>query len=302
MRKSLSILALLVLGAVLPAADQGRDLIRDIITEEGLSSAIIQNARNPEPRSKIKAAMLAKAPQSARSIDNFVEGLSLVVVAEMIEEGHRVEVQAVVGDINDRSRAFLQAQGVPPSFIEKTAAVIGVTVDGKELLGDALDDFAEQIANEPDDKDPRKASAEEEGFVNMVFDKDVDTVVVIGRNNPEWRAQLERIVKQNPAVRNRIQSVLSTMTHFVMLSAKQQGVEVALAVVIGDMKGKPRAALLASGIPEPMIDDSAALISVVVNGEQLKGDKLDLFAEGFRKSHEKHAPPPALKSLADLSK
>jgi hypothetical protein len=302
MRKSLSILALLVLGTVLPAADQGRDLIRDIITEEGLSSAIIQNARKPEPRAKIKAAMLAKAPQSARAIDNFVEGISLVVVAEMIEEGHRVEVQAVVGDINDRSRAFLQAQGVPATFIEKTAAVLGVTVDGKELLGDALDDFAEEIANDPDDKDPRKVSAEEEGFVNMVFDKDVDTVVVIGRNNPEWRAQMERIVKQNPAVRNRLQSVLSTMTHFVMLSAKQQGGEVALAIVIGDMKGKPRAALLASGIPESMIDDSAALISIVVNGEQLKGDKLDLFAESFRKSHEKHAPPPPLKSLADLSK
>jgi hypothetical protein len=305
MRKFLSILALLVLGAVLPAADQGRELIRDIITEEGLSSAIIQNARNAEPRAKLKSAMLARAPQSARAIDNFVEGLSLVVVAEMIQEGHRVEIQAVVGDINERSRAFLQAQGVPATLIEKTAAVLGVTVDGKELIGDALDDFAEAIADDSDDKDdqdPRKVSPEDEGFVNMAFDKDVDTVVVIGRNNPEWRAQLERIVKQNPAVRNRIQSVLSTMTHFVMLSAKQQGVEVGLAVVIGDMKGKPRAALLASGIPAPMVDDTAALISVVVNGEQLKGDKLDLFADSLRKSHEKHAPPPPLKSLADLSK
>jgi len=302
MRKSLSSLALLVLGAVLPAADQGRDLIRDIITEEGLSAAVILNARNPEPRAKIKAALLARAPQSARAIDNFADGIDLLVVAEMVQEGHRVEVQAVVGDINDRSRAFLLAQGVPAPFIEKTAAVMAVKLDGKDLSGDALNDFAEDIANEPEDKDPRNLTAEEEGFVNMVFDKDVDTVLVVGRNSPEWRTQMEKAAQENPVVRGRIQSVVSNMTHFVMVSGKKHGVDVALALVIGDLKGKPRAALLASGTPEPMIDDKSAVIGVVVNGEQLKGDKLDLFAESFRKSREKHTPPPTLKSLADLSK
>jgi hypothetical protein len=302
MRKSLSILALLALGAVLPAADQGRELIRDIITEEGLSAAVILNARNPEPKAKIKSNMLAKAPQSARAIDNFAEGVDLLVVAEMVSEGHRVEITAAVGDINDRSRAFLLAQGVPAPLIEKTAAVLSVKVDGKELSGDALNDFAEGIANEPDDNDPRKLTAEEESFINMAFDKDVDTVLVVGRNSPEWRSQMEKGARDNPEIRNRIQAVAANMTHFVMVSAKKHGVDIALAIVIGDMKGKPRAALLASGTPEPMIDDKSAVISVVVNGEQLKGDKLDLFAEGFRKAHEKHAPPPPLKSLADLSK
>lgn len=302
MRKSLSILALLVFWAVLPAADQGRDLIRDIITEEGLSVAIILNARNPEPRAKVKSAMLAKAPQSARAIDNFAEGIDLLVIAEMIQEGHRIEIQAVVGDINDRSRGFLLAQGVPAPLIEKTAAVLTVKIDGKDLSGDALDDFAEGIANEPDDKDPRKLTAEEEGFVNMVFDKDVDAVQVVGRNSPEWRAQMEKAAQENPVVRGRIQAVVSNMTHFVMVSAKKEGVDIALAIVIGDLKGRPRTALLASGTPEPMIDDKSAVIGVVLNGEPLKGDKLDLFAEGFRKSREKHVAPPPLKSLADLSK
>ena len=302
MRLLLAPLALFVFTAVCSAVDQGRDLIRDIITEDGLSAAVILNARNPEPRAKIKSAMLAKAPQSARAIDNFAEGIDLLVVAEMVSEGHRVEIQAVVGDINDRSRSFLLAQGVPAPLIEKTAAVLSVKLDGKELAGDALNDFAEGIANEPDDKDPRKLTAEEEGFINMVFDKDVDTVAVVGRNSPEWRSQMERIARENTVVRNRIQSVVSSMSHLVMVSAKKDGVEVALAIIMGDLKGKARAALLAAGTPESMIDDKSAVISVTLNGEQLQGDKLDLFADLARKSHEKHTPPPALKSLADLSK
>lgn len=302
MRLLLLPVALIVFTAVCSAVDQGRDLIRDIITEEGLSAAVILNARNPEPRAKIKSAMLAKAPQSARAIDNFAEGVDLLVVAEMVSEGHRIEINAVVGDINDRARSFLLAQGVPAPLIEKTAAVLSVKIDGKELSGDALNDFAEEIANDPDDKDPRKLSAEEESFVNMVFDKDIDVVGIVGRNSPEWRSQMERIARENPVVRNRIQSVVSSMSHLVMVSAKKDGVEVSLAIIMGDLKGKPRAALLASGTPESMIDDKSALISVTLNGEQLKGDMLDLFAESLRKTHEKHAPPPALKSLADLSK
>lgn len=302
MRKTLSILALIVLGAVLPAADQGRDLIRDIITDEGLSSAVILNARSSESRAQVKASFLAKAPQSARAIDSFAESLDLIVVAESVSEGHRVELQAAVGDINGRSRAFLLAQGIPAPFIEKTAALVAVKIDGKELAGDDLADFAEEIANDPDDKDPSKLKAEEEGFINMVFDRDIDKVVILGRNCPAWRSQMEKAVREHPSIRNRIQAVTSSMTHFVMVSAKKQGVEVALGIVIGDLKGKARAALLASGTPESMIDDKSALISVTLNGEQLQGDKLDLFADLARKSHEKHAPPPPLKSLADLSK
>ena len=167
MRHLLAPLALFAFTSVCSAIDQGRELIRDIITEEGLSAAVVLNARNPEPKAKIKSAMLAKAPQSARAVDNFAEGVDLLVVAEMVSEGHRVEITAAVCDINDRSRAFLLAQGVPAPLIEKTAAVLSVKVDGKELAGDALNDFAEGIANEPDDNDPRKLTAEEESFINM---------------------------------------------------------------------------------------------------------------------------------------
>lgn len=302
MRLLLLPVALIVFTAVCSAVDEGRDLIRDIITDEGLSSAVILNARNPESRAQIKASFLAKAPQSGRAIDKFTESIDLIVVTELVTEGHRVELQAAVGDINERSRAFLLAQGIPAPFIEKTAALVALKVDGKELAGDDLEDFAEEIANDPDDEDPSKLTAEEEGFVNMVFDKDIDKVVILGRKNPVWRAQMEKAMRENPAIRNRIQAVVSSMTHFIMVSSKKDGAEVVVGIVIGDMKGKTRAALLASGTPESMIDEKSALISVTLNGEQLQGDKLDLFADLARKSREKHTPPPALKSLADLSK
>lgn len=302
MRHLLAPLALLAFASVCSAVDEGRDLIRDIITDEGLSSAVILNARNPESRAQIKASFLAKAPQSGRAIDKFTESIDLIVVTESVTEGHRVELQAAVGDINERSRAFLLAQGIPAPLIEKTAALVALKVDGKELVGDDLEDFAEEIANDPDDKDPSKLTAEEEGFVNMVFDKDIDKVVILGRKNPVWRAQMEKAMRENPAIRNRIQAVVSSMTHFIMVSSKKDGVEVVVGIVIGDMKGKTRAALLASGTPESMIDEKSALISVTLNGEQLQGDKLDLFADLARKSREKHTPPPPLKSLADLSK
>jgi hypothetical protein len=62
MRHLLAPLALLAFASVCSAVDEGRDLIRDIITDEGLSSAVILNARNPESRAQIKASFLAKAP------------------------------------------------------------------------------------------------------------------------------------------------------------------------------------------------------------------------------------------------
>jgi hypothetical protein len=302
MRHLFAPLAFLAFASVCFAVDPGRDLIRDIITDDGLSSAVILNARSPESRAQVKASFLARAPQSARAIDSFAESLDLIVVAESVTEGHRVELQAAVGDINERSRAFLLAQGIPAPLIEKTAALVALKVDGKELVGDALEEFADDIANDPDDKDPSKLTAEEESFINMVFDKDIDKVVILGRNSPAWRAQMEKAARENPAIRNRIQAVASSMTHFIMVSAKKEGVEVVVGIVIGDMKGKTRAALLAAGTPESMIDEKSAVINVTVNGEQLRGDKLDLFADLARKSHEKHTPPPPLKSLADLSK
>jgi len=75
-----------------------------------------------------------------------------------------------------------------------------------------------------------------------------------------------------------------------------------LGILIGDLKGKTRATLLAGGTPEPLIDEKAALVCVFVNGELLQGDKLDAFAEAFKSARDKKTPPPALKSLADLSK
>ena len=88
----------------------------------------------------------------------------------------------------------------------------------------------------------------------------------------------------------------------VAVGMKKDGRSVAFLVALGEMNEKVRATLLASGIPEGLIDTKAAVIGVSVNNVQLKGDELDEFAEAIKTARDKKAPPPSLKSLADLSK
>ena len=95
MRPLLHAAALFALAAVLSAADQGKELIRDIITEKDLDMAVIANVANPEVKAGLRKDFLAKAPDSPKAVDTFVGSLDLVVHAEMVQDGHRLAVSAV---------------------------------------------------------------------------------------------------------------------------------------------------------------------------------------------------------------
>lgn len=302
MRLLLLASALFASAAALTAADPGRELIQEIITEKDLVGAVIANARKPDAQAGFRKALLAKAPDSPKAIEALIGSLQLFVVAEAVQEGHRIEFSAVVGDINPKSRAFLLSQGVPATFIEKTAAVVSVKLDGQELAGDALDALAAEIAKESKDEKAAKLSKGESELTNLIFDKDIDMVVVIGTRNQEWKARLDQLAASQPGFGNRIGAAKAALTHLVFAGAKKDGVEVTFALAMGKIDPKVRAAFLSSGIPESFIEADAALISVNVNGQQLKGDKLDEFAEALKANREKKTPPPSLKSLADLSK
>lgn len=294
--------ALFALSVAAFAADPGRELVHDIVTEKDLIAAVIANAKKPEAQAGFRKALLAKAPDSPKAIDSLIGSLQLLVVAEAVQEGHRIEFTAVVGDINPKSRAFLLSQGVPSAFIEKTAAVVSVKVDGQELAGDALDDLAAEIAKDNKAEKAANLSKAESALANLIFDKDLDTVVIIGARNQEWKARLEQLAASRPGFGKRLDAAKTSLTHLVFAGAKKDGMDIGFALAIGDMNEKVRAAFLSSGIPEDLIDADTALLMVTINGEQLKGDILDQFAQGFKKAREKHTPPPALKSLADLSK
>lgn len=302
MRHLLAPLASFALAAISLPADPGRDLIHDIVTEKELIAAVIANAQKPEAQAGLRKALSAKAPDSPKAIDAFIGSLQLVVVAEAFQEGHRVEFSAVVGDINPKSRAFLLSQGVPAAFIEKTAAVVGVKLDGQELAGDALDDLAKEFAKDDKADKDSKLSRGESALANLIFDKDLDTVVIIGARNQEWKARLDQLAASRPGFGKRLEAAKASLTHLVFAGAKKEGMDIGFALALGNMNEKVRAAFLSSGIPEDLIDADTALLMVNINGEQLKGDILDQFAQGFKKAREKHTPPPSLKSLADLSK
>lgn len=302
MRHLLAPLALFALSVASLAADPGRDLIHEIVTEKDLIVAVIANAQKPEAKAGFRKALLAKAPDSPKAIDSLIGSLQLIVVAEAVQEGHRIEFSAVVGDINPKSRAFLLSQGVPAAFIEKTAAVVGVKVDGQELVGDALDDLAAEIAKDDKADKDAKLSRGESALANLIFDKDLDTVVIIGARNQEWKARLDQLAASRPGFGKRLEAAKASLTHLVFAGAKKEGMDIGFALALGNMNAKVRAAFLSSGIPEDLIDADTALLMVTINGEQLKGDILEQFAQGFKKAREKHTPPPSLKSLADLSK
>lgn len=301
MRKSLSILALLVLGAVLPAADQGRDLIRDIITEEDLHSGIIANVRSQKIRDEFRKELLAKAPTSPKAVDAFLDTLELVLHVESIQEGHRLELSAVVGAINSKSKAFLLSQGVPEALIQNTAAVTGIKIDGVELKGDALDAFVESLTDE-DDSDEQALNKDETSLLNLVFDKEVELVVILGKKSPIWAKWVEETTAGQGDVRKRVEAVKSSIKHLVAIGMKSKGHSVALLVASGKIGPKVRAALLASGTPEAFIESNSALLGFSIDNEQIKGDLLDAIALELKASRSKKTPPPPLKSLADLSK
>lgn len=302
MRKLLALIALVATSVGLSAADEGKELIRDIVTEKDLLVAVIANSRNPEIQAGFRKALLEKAPDSPKAIEALIGSLQLIVAAEASQDGHRIEFTAVVGDINPKARAFLLSRGVPAAFIEKTAAVVGVKVDGQELAGDALDALAAEMKKEDKNAKDARISKGESGLIDLVFDKNLDAVVIVGTRNKEWGARLGQLAASRPGFSQRLAAAKASLTHLVFASAKKDGVEVAFALALGKIDEKVRASFLSSGIPEEFIDVDAALLQVTVNGEQLKGDKLDAFADGFKAAREKKTPPSAVKSLADLSK
>lgn len=302
MRQLLQTAALFAFATVLYAADQGRELVREIITEKDLNLGIIANARNPEYNEGLRKDLLAKSPDSPKAVDAFVGSLDLIVNAEVIQDGHRLQLRAVVGTITPRSRAFLLSQGVPAALIESTAAVISVKLDGIDLKGDALDALAEELSKKTPEEEKDVLTQEESSLVNLAFDKDVDLVMVIGRKSKEWGEVIEKISSGQGGVLKRIEATKASIQQIVALGMKKDGRSMAFLVALGEMNEKVRATLLASGIPEGLIDTKSALIGVSVDNVQLKGDKLDEFAEAIKAARDKKTPLPSLKSLADLSK
>ena len=302
MRQLLQTAALFAFATVLYAADQGRELVREIITEKDLNLGIIANARNPEYNEGLRKDLLAKSPDSPKAVDAFVGSLDLIVNAEVIQDGHRLQLRAVVGTITPRSRAFLLSQGVPAALIESTAAVISVKLDGIDLKGDALDALAEELSKKTPEEEKDVLTQEESSLVNLAFDKDVDLVMVIGRKSKEWGEVIEKISSGQGGVLKRIEATKASIQQIVALGMKKDGRSMAFLVALGEMNEKVRATLLASGIPEGLIDTKSALIGVSVDNVQLKGDKLDEFAEAIKTARDKKTPLPSLKSLADLSK
>jgi len=303
MRLLLNTAAILVFSAVLSAADQGRELIRDIITEKDLDMAVIANVANPSVKAGLRKDFLAKAPDSPKAVDAFLGSLDLVVHAELTQDGHRIAMDAVIGNINPRSRSFLLARGIPAALIEGTAAVTGIKADGQDLQGDALDAVAAEISKKPDQSKPKaELTSEESGLINLAFDKDIDVVMVVGRKSKQWGEMIDKLAAGQGNVRNRLEATKASLHHLVVVGMKKDGHSISFLLALGEMNEKVRATLLASGIPEGLIDAKAALLGVSADNIQLKGDKLDEFAEAFKAARDKKSPPPALKSLADLSK
>jgi predicted kinase len=303
MRLLFNTAAFLAFSVVLSAADQGRELIRDIITDEDLDMAVIANVANPSVKADLRKEFLSKAPDSPKAVDAFVGSLELVVHAELVQDGHRIAMGAVIGNINSRSRSFLLARGIPAALIEGTAAVTSIKADGQELQGDALDAVAAEISKKPAQPKPKaELTSEESGLINLAFDKDIDVVVVVGRKGTSWGKMIEKLTAGQANIRNRLETTKASLHHLVAVGMKKDGHAISFLVVLGEMNEKVRATLLASGIPEGLIDTKAALVGVSVDNVQLKGDKLDEFAEAFKAARDKKAPPPPLKSLADLSK
>lgn len=291
---------LALMSVCLPAfaADEGREMIRDLLKETDLTAAVIVNAGNKEMRDGLRQELLKRSPDSAKSIDGFLNEAHLFVMTEMVKDGHKFSVEVCAGKIGARSRSLLLSQGLPKSFIKPTAAILSIKVDGNEIKGEQLDAFGAAFAQA--DKKPAKPTvlnSEQEKMVNAIFDKDLVGAIVLGRKNPEWRQGLAKVAADHPGLQARLDSVDKSITHVVGLATETKDLKLGAVIALGDFSQKSRDAFVAGGLPEQLVAPQAVMLSVRVNGEALKGDKLQDFAEAFRK-----APVTEQPSLIELSK
>ena len=114
---------------------------------------------------------------------------------------------------------------------------------------------------------------------DLMKTKELQAAVVLNVNNPQVNAKLRGSAKGGDAAK--VEKFLKSMDYVAFCLMEADGVQAELIVGIGQVTLGVQKLLLADGHPKQLIDEDGVILAVSLNGESLKGAKLQEFAKAL---------------------
>jgi len=114
---------------------------------------------------------------------------------------------------------------------------------------------------------------------DLMKTKELQAAVVLNVNNPQFNAKLRESAKG--ADLPKLEKLLKSMDYVAFCLMEADGVRAELVVGIGQVTLGVQKILIEEGHPKQLIDEEGVILAVALNGETLKGARLQDFAKSL---------------------
>jgi hypothetical protein len=114
---------------------------------------------------------------------------------------------------------------------------------------------------------------------DLMKTKELQAAVVLNVNNPQVNAKLRESAKG--ADLPKLEKFLKSMDYVAFCLMESDGVRAELIVGVGQVTLGVQKLLIADGHPKQLIDEEGVILAVTLNGETLKGARLQEFAKAL---------------------
>jgi hypothetical protein len=114
---------------------------------------------------------------------------------------------------------------------------------------------------------------------DLMKTKELQAAVVLNVNNPQINAKLKESAKGADVAK--LEKFLKSMDYVAFCVMESDGVRAELVVGIGQVTIGVQKLLVQDGHPAQLIDEDGVILAVTLNGEALKGARLQEFAKAL---------------------
>lgn len=119
---------------------------------------------------------------------------------------------------------------------------------------------------------------------DLMKTKELQAAFVLNVNNPQINAKLKESTKGADLVK--LEKFLKSMDYVAFCVMEGDGIKAELVVGIGQVTIGVQKLLVQEGHPAQLIDEDGVILAVTLNGETLKGARLQEFAKALEAEHE----------------
>jgi hypothetical protein len=116
----------------------------DTVFDKGVRKASLFGPHSPEWAEQV-AQVEALRPNNRSKQLNVGRSITHILRCEGEEQGMTLEIVAVAGRFDAKSRDCFYVMGVPSGLVDEEAAVVSLSLGGKRLQGDVLEDLAQKF-------------------------------------------------------------------------------------------------------------------------------------------------------------